>query len=270
MADGVRRPLTVVVCTLNEEEVIGRCLASVAWADERLVVDSGSSDRTCAIATGTGARVEKQPWLGFSMQKNRAASLAQHDWILSLDADEVVTPELAQSIERVLADDGPDPGSGFSVNRRSDFLGALLPNGARRQRREAFVRLYNRRRGAWDEDMAVHEAVRVPGLCLALPGDLLHLSAMTIDDMVLNFNRYASVEARDLLERGRRTRPAEVLVRPVLRFAWQYLVIREFRLGGHGAVHAGLQAAREFLRYAKLWELQGSARWRRGKRGQPW
>jgi (heptosyl)LPS beta-1,4-glucosyltransferase len=251
-----RAPLSVVVCTLDEEATIARCLRSVSWADELVVLDSGSTDRTREIAASCGARVHEQPWLGFSAQKNHAAGLAAHDWILSLDADEVVTDALGASIRAALSDPRLDPRAGFSVNRRSDFLGVLLPNGARRAKRLAFVRLYNRAHGGWDETMVVHEAIVVPGERRMLAGDLLHLNDIDIDAVVAAFNRYATVEAKDLHDRGRRTTALEVVLRPAGRFLWQYLFRGEFRLGAIGAVHAALDTVRELVRYAKLWELQ--------------
>jgi (heptosyl)LPS beta-1,4-glucosyltransferase len=250
--------LSVVVCTKDEERHIGRCLDSVAWAAERLVLDTGSRDATREVAAAHGGVVREHPWLGFSRTKNRAAGLARHDWVLSLDADEVVTPHLATAMQRVLAD-APDPRDGFAVDRRGDFLGRWLPNQARRSKRRGLVRLYHRGHGGWDEALQVHEVVRVPGTTHELPGQLLHWNEFTLDELVTLFNRYATVEARELAAAGRRTTAVEVVLRPLARFAWLYLGRGELRLGGHGAVHAGLKAAAEFMRYAKLWELQRSA-----------
>ena len=249
-----------MVCTLNEAAVIERCLAAVSFADERLVLDSGSTDGTREIAARAGAVVHEQPWAGFSEQKNAAARLAAHDWVLSLDADEIVTEELAASIRATLAG-SPDPADGYAVDRRGDFLGGVLPNQARRSKRRSLVRLYNRTRSAWDEDMAVHEVVRVPGAVHPLDGLLLHWNDLTLDELAALFNRYATLEAEDLHRRGARAGAASLLGRPVLRFLWLYVARGELRLGMRGLVHAGLKAVAEFLRYAKLWELQ-----RRGRR----
>src|ERR1044072_3320646 len=192
-----RTPVSVIVCARDEAGVIERCLASVDWADERGVVDSGSSDGTQRLATALGAKVVEQDWLGFSAQKNYAAAIAAHDWGLSLDADEIVTPELAHAIQAVL--DGPmDPHDGYVVDRRGDFLGAVLPNGARPSKRRRFVRLYTRRHSAWDEAMSVHEVVRCPGRRHRLDGLLLHWNDFTLDELISLFNRYASIEAAEL------------------------------------------------------------------------
>lgn len=248
-----------MICTLDEAAVIERCLASVAWADEVVVLDSGSTDGTRELAAKAGAVVHEQPWAGFSAQKNAAARLARHDWVLSLDADEVVTPQLARSIEALRG--GPmDPADGYAVDRRADFLGAVLPNQARRANRRALVRLYNRTRSAWDETMPVHERVRVPGRLHALDGMLLHWNDLTLDELAALFNRYATLEAEDLQRRGVRARPVAVVGRPLLRFLWLYVARGEARLGARGAIHAGLKATGEFLRYAKLWELEHGER----------
>lgn len=263
-------PLSVVVCTLDEAAVIERCLRSVLWADELLVVDSGSQDDTVAIARRCGARVIEQQWLGFSAQKNRAASLARNDWILSLDADEIVTPRLGAAIREVLAGPRPlDPADGYTMDRRGDFLGVVLPNGTRPGKRRTFVRLYNRTLSQWDETMAVHEVVHSPGAHHPLDGLLLHFNELTLDEFVKLFNRYAEVEAADLAAQGVRTSAIGVLLRPVLRFLWHYLARGEFRLGAAGAVHSGLKAMSDFIRYAKLWELSRAPRAQTGAEPGP-
>lgn len=260
----MRTPLSVVICTLNEEAVIERCLRSVAWADEVVVVDCGSTDATCARAAVMGARVHHQAWLGFSASKNRAAALATHDWVLSLDADEIVTPRLTQAIGEVLA--GPlDPADGYVVDRRHDFLGAMLLNGARPAKRRRFVRLYNRRFSQWDESIRVHEEVRCCGRRHRLAGQLLHVNDFSLDELIALFNRYATVEAAELHAAGRKATAASVVYRPVLRFLWHYLAAGDARLGGRGVVHSALKASSEYMRYAKLWELQHAQR--RGEEG---
>jgi (heptosyl)LPS beta-1,4-glucosyltransferase len=255
----VKTPLSVVICARDEAAVIERCLAGVHWAAERLVVDSGSVDATKERAAATGARVIEHEWLGFSAQKNLAAGIAAHDWVLSLDADEIVTPELGDAIRAVF--EGPmDPRDGYAVDRRGDFLGAVLPNGTRPAKRRRFVRLYNRRHSAWDERMPVHEEVRCPGRHHRLDGLLLHWNDFSLDELIALFNRYATVEARELDAAGRRARATSVVYRPVLRFLWHYVAAGEIRLGARGLLHSGLKAAAEYMRYAKLWELQNAGR----------
>ena len=247
--------LSAVIMTKNEEAKIARCIRSVLWADEVLVIDSGSTDATREIATSLGARIVEQPWLGFSAQRNRGAALAQHDWIFYADADEIVTPELAAAIQGVMAGT-PDPKDAYAVDRRGDFLGVLLPNEARPSKRRNFIRLYNRQQSAYDETMSVHEEVRFPGRALPLSGVLLHWNDLTMDEYFSLFNRYATLEAHALNEQGRHVRTLEILVRPILRFFWSYFVRGGWRLGTRGLIHAQLKASSDFMRYAKLWESQ--------------
>ena len=247
--------LSAVIMTKNEAAKIARCISSVAWADEVLVIDSGSTDATKEIAESLGARVIEQPWLGFSAQRNRGAALARHDWIFYADADEIVTPELAAAIQNVMAGT-PDPKDGYAVDRRGDFLGVLLPNEARPSKRRNFIRLYNRRESAYDETMSVHEEVRFPGKAVPLAGVLLHWNGLSMDEFIPLFNRYATIEARALDDNGVRARGTDVLVRPVLRFFWSYLAKGGWRLGTRGLMHSVLKASSDYMRYAKLWELQ--------------
>lgn len=253
----VTAPMSVVICTLDEEALIERVIASVAFADEVLVCDSGSSDLTRDLARAAGARVIEQPWLGYPRQKNYAASLATHDWILSLDADEVVTPKMANSIVDTI-NANPDPRQGFAVDRRGVFFGVELPNQERRKTRDSCVRLYNRTLGGWDEGMSIHEVVRVPGPIRLLDGHLLHRRMLSMDDFFRVFNGNATTEAQEHVARGVSGTAIDVLIRPVLRFAWCYLIKGEFRLGQRGLVHACVVASSDLMRYAKTWELTRS------------
>lgn len=247
--------LSAVIMTKNEAARIARCIGSVAWADEVLVIDSGSTDATREIAESLGARVAQQPWLGFSAQRNRGAALARHDWIFYLDADEVVTLELAESVQKVMTGT-PDPRDAYAVDRRGDFLGVLLPNEARPSKRNNFIRLYNRQHSGYDEKMSVHEEVRFPGKAVPLSGVLLHWNDLNMDEYVLLFNRYATLEAHSLNTQGVKARPLDLIIRPVLRFLWSYLARGGWRLGTRGLLHALLKASSDFMRYAKLWEAQ--------------
>ncbi len=252
-------PLSVIILTLNEEEFIARCVGSVPWADEVLVLDSGSTDRTREIARGLGATVYEQPWLGWSQQHTQAISLARHDWVLCIDCDEIVTPELAQSIAEAMQRE-MHPEDGYYVDRRGDFLGALLPNEQRPAKRRRAVRLFHRRCSAYDPQMRVHEEVHVSGHRIALTGVLLHWRGYTIDEYIPVFNRYATVEAEILRDAGTRATGALIFWRPLLRFLWCYVYKQEFRLGTRGLIHAGLKAVSEYIRYAKLWEMQNAPR----------
>ena len=249
-------PVSVIILTKNEEDFIAWCAESVAWADEVLVIDSESTDRTREIARSLGAKVVVQPWLGWAQQLTKGIALAKHDWILNLDADEIVTPELAGSIQTAMKD--ADPRDGYAIDRRGDFLGVLLPNESRHSRKLSFVRLFNRRESAYDTDMKVHEEVRFPGEAILLDGILLHWRGSTVDELVGVFNRYATVEAEVLNDQGRRATALDIILWPVLRFFWSYFAKGGFRLGTRGLMHSVLKGVSDYIRYAKLWELQRS------------
>jgi (heptosyl)LPS beta-1,4-glucosyltransferase len=248
-------PLTVTILTKNEEVLIERCINSVQWADEVLVLDSGSSDRTCQIALSLGATVYSQDWLGWSAQHQRALELARHDWILVLDADEIVTPDLARSIEKTLAND-PNPRDGYAVNRRGDFFGILLPNSSSKKNKFDLVRLFNRNYGFFDPSIKVHEKVQVPGKKKLLAGDLLHWRGRNMDEYIASINSYATVEAIVLFESGVKATSMKIFVRPIMRFFWCYFFRGGIKLGARGLIHAFLAATSEYVRYTKLWEMQ--------------
>lgn len=247
-------PLTVILQSKNEEAFIRRCITSVEWADEILLLDSGSEDRTVEIASSLGARVIETDWPGWSRQRKKAEELASNDWVLALDCDEIVSQELGRSIMQTLAGE-MRPEDGYSVNRRGDFLGVLLPNSSNRRNRLEAIRLYNRTRSGFNTEARVHEEVTVPGNKIALSGDLLHWRGYGMHDYFRVFNDYATLEAEVLKENGAKPAAWRVIVMPVLRFLWLYLRKGEWRLGTRGLIHAGLKACSEFMRYSKLWEM---------------
>jgi (heptosyl)LPS beta-1,4-glucosyltransferase len=248
-------PLSVIILTKNEEQFIKRCIQSVLWADEILILDSGSTDQTKEIATSLGAIVYNQEWLGYAAQRNKSLSLATHDWVFFLDADEIVTPELATSIKQAL-NKAMDQRDGYSIDRRGDFLGLLLPNVARPSKRNNFVRLFNKCCSAYDSTMKVHEEVRFPGKAIPLEGILIHWGGNMMDEYIAALNRYSILEAETLNEQGYHVNGFMVFLRPILRFLWIYIARYNFLLGTRGLIHAMLGATREYVRYAKLWEMQ--------------
>lgn len=247
-------PVSAVILTKNEAAFIGRCVRSCHWADEVVVLDSGSTDDTREIARSCGAVVFEREWHGWAKQRNMAISLASNDWVFYLDADEIVTPELGESVRKamheVLHDD-----DGFYFDRRGDFLGILLPNVSRSRNKKGFIRLFNRKCNAFDESMTVHEECHIKGRALPLNGALLHWRGYTMEDYFPLFNRYATLEAAALRQHGIRATPFSLVSRPVLRFLWLYIYKQEFRLGTRGLIHSLLKATSEFMRYAKLWEM---------------
>jgi len=248
--------VSVVILTKNEERLIARAISSVGWADEVVVVDSGSTDRTCELARELGAVVHHQDWLGWRLQHEAAAALASHDWIFSMDADEIVTPELAAAIVAALRSN-PDPRDGFVLERREEFLGTLMPNMRRRSNRRTFVRLYNRTQGHYDPALDIHEQIRCPGRLHSLEGALLHWRSYTIGQQADTLNRNADIEARMLVraDPGRWSR-LWLVGKPVLRFLWLYVACGNWRFGTRGYIWSVLHSGAEFLRQAKAWELQ--------------
>jgi glycosyltransferase involved in cell wall biosynthesis len=247
--------LSVVILTKNEEQFIERCIQSVLWADEIVVLDSGSTDKTREIATALGANVYEQKWLGYSAQRNQAISLAKNDWIFFIDCDEIVTPELAKSIKEVMKNSLNEK-DGCSVNRRGDFYGLLLPNMSRAKNKNSFIRLFNRKYSNYDPTMKVHERVVCSGKIIPLQGILIHWRGYIMDEYIQVFNRYASMEAEVLNDQNFHVNGLTIFIRPILRFVWCYLVRGGCLLGTRGLIHAMLKATSEYIRYVKLWELQ--------------
>lgn len=244
-------PLSVVLITHNAAAQLPDCLASVAFADEVVVVDSDSSDGTAEVAARYGARVLTKEWLGFGRQKQFAVEQAAHDWVLCLDADERVSPELAASMVRALQ--APEA-QAYRMARCNRFLGRWLRHG------EGYpdwsLRLFHRRHARWSDD-DIHEKVLVSsGTALGtLQGDLLHESGEDLGRYLEKQNRYTALAAQDLYRRGRRTGLVEIALSPLLRFVKFYLLRLGFLDGMPGLVHISIGCMNSFMKYAKLIEL---------------
>ena len=253
--------LSVTIIAWNEEERLRACLESVAWADEIIVVDAESTDKTPQLAREFTERVWIRPWPGFGVQKNFALDQATGDWILSLDADERVTPELVQRIKTLLKDDAAAP-DGFLVPRKNLFWGTWVRHGGLYP--DYQLRLFRRGSGRFVED-AVHESVKGVARVQPLAEALLHHSYRDLEDFVRRSNRYSTLAAQDLVRRGRRVGVADLMTKPLARFLSMYVVRRGFLDGWRGLVLAILYAEYVFLRMAKAWEAQRApdpmARW---------
>ena len=249
--------LSVVIITRNEEVNIGRTLESVQWAEERIVVDSGSTDRTQEIARQHGARLFEEEWKGYAAQKNSAIGKASCDWVLSLDADEQVSPELAENIRRISTTAEFSTANGFFVARRNFFLGRWIRHGGFYPDRK--LRLFRRGTGEFIE-RAVHETMRVNGRTATLNGDLIHHAYPTLTGYIETMNRYSTLAA-DVLIRERRVRRSlawffvNVRLRPVLNFIWNYFFRGGFLDGREGFLLHRYHNVYVSWKYAKAWEI---------------
>ena len=256
-----RQPLSVAIITLNAASQLEACLQSARFADEIVVVDSGSTDGTQALAEHHGARVIQQDWLGFGPQKQFAVEAARHDWVLSLDADERVTPALQMAIESAL-EIGQNSAStaaaphAYRFPRCNRFLGRYLKHG------EGYpdwsLRLFNRRHARWSDD-AVHEKVVSDGTIGTLAGDLLHDSAESLSSYLTKQNRYTSLAADMALAAGKRSSVGRVALSPLVRFIKFYFVRQGFRDGLPGFVHIAIGCFNSMIKYAKMLERQNAA-----------
>lgn len=243
-------PLALVVVTKNEENHIERCLRSVPFASDVVVLDSGSDDRTLVLARECGARVFVEEWRGFGPQKKRGAELAEQDWILSLDADEALSPELAEEISRVF--ETLDPHAGYLLPRRSFHLGRWIDHGGWRPDRQ--LRLFNRRHSQWNE-ARVHEKVVVEKTG-RLNEPILHWVFDDLSDQVITNDKYSSLQARALFDRGVRFSLLKLIFKPWGKFVETYFFKRGFMDGLPGFIISVGAAYSLFLRFAKLWELE--------------
>jgi glycosyltransferase involved in cell wall biosynthesis len=255
---GGRPTLSVIIIAFNESRHIGACLDSVAFADEIIVVDSGSTDGTGDIARARGATVRVTPdWPGFGPQKNRALDLATCDWVLSIDADERAPAELADEIRSTLA---APAHQAYRVARLSEFEGRGMRHSGWWP--DHVLRLW-RRGTARFSDAAVHEKVIPQGSVGTLNHHLLHYPYENIEALLAKVNRYSTDAARMMFERGKRATPLSALGHGLWTFIRIYFLRRGFLDGWPGLVAASGGAAGSFFRYAKLVSLQ-----RRAKRGE--
>ncbi|MDY0330241.1 MAG: glycosyltransferase family 2 protein [Thiomonas sp.] len=244
--------VSAILITRNEIHNLADCLAGLSWCNEVIVMDSGSTDGSAELARQLGARVQCQTdWPGFGPQKNRALDLAQGEWVLSIDADERVTPALAEEIQAAIGRaDAPDA---FSLPRLSSYCGQFMRHGGWYPDR--VVRLFRRGKARFSDDI-VHESVQVQGPVGQLRHDLLHISYRSLDDVLEKMNRYSSAGAEKLASRGRRASLATALGKSLWAFIRTYLLRRGFLDGRLGFVLACSVAQETWYRYLKLWLAQ--------------
>ena len=245
-----REPLSVVVITLNNADTLDACLRQVDWADEIVVLDSGSTDDTVAIAQRHGARVAVHPFDEFGPQKQRAIALARHDWILNLDADEVLSPASRAVIEAALV---APRHAGFRLPRRERMFWTVQHP---LSWRNAHLRLYDRRRGRMN-DVEIHSAMELDGPVKTLwRADFINDSDPDIADRVSRINRYSSALVAHKLRRRQRFAGLRMVVYPPFFFLRQYLAKRYFLNGSAGFIASVVGAFYVFLKYAKLHEAK--------------
>jgi glycosyltransferase involved in cell wall biosynthesis len=247
--------LSVTIITFNEIDRLEDAIKSVAWADEILVVDSGSTDGTVDLARRLATRVEVTDWPGYAVQKNRAAALARHDWILSIDADERVSPELAAALEIWKRTESPSA-AGYRIARVSNYLGRWIrttdwyPDWQ--------LRLYDRRRARWTQ-RRVHESVHADGPVDRLAGELEHLPYRDVSDHLQRIDRYTTLAAADMQARGTRASYAALALQPAAAFLRNFLLRRGILDGRVGLAVSLLNSYYVLLKYVKLLQLEAGA-----------
>ena len=246
--------LSVTIITLNEEQNIRDALESVKWADEIVVVDSGSADRTVEICKEYTDRVFYNQWPGHIAQKNLAIDKAAHQWILSIDADERVTPELAAEIKEVLK--GPKADA-YSVPRHVFYLGRWINHSGWYPDRK--IRLFRSDKGRWG-GIDPHDTVIVNGEVNCLKGDLIHYSFRDIAHHINTMNSFTTIASKEYVKLGKRFRFRDILFRPFFMFLKSYVLKQGFRDGLPGIIIAVTAGYHVFMKYAKRWELSRTQR----------
>ena len=243
--------LSVVIITKDEANNIAGALESVSWASDVVVVDSGSTDDTVAIARQYTDRVSTHEWKGYGAQKNHATGLAAHDWVLSLDADERVSPELTAEIEDVMR--LASTMKGYRMPRTTRYLGRWIRSTDWYPDHQ--LRLYDRRVARWNSRY-VHESVTVEGPVGTLQSEIRHYSFDSLANHLSTINHYTTLAAKQMLAEQRRAGWPDLVAHPPLVFLRNYVLRRGFRNGVPGLIVSLMNSYYVFLKFAKLWEQQ--------------
>ncbi|MEO8330924.1 MAG: glycosyltransferase family 2 protein [Gallionella sp.] len=241
--------ISIIIITKNEAANIRACLESVKWADEIIVVDSGSSDATVEICKEFGAQVHVTDWPGFGAQKNRALSYATNDWVFSIDADERMTAELRTEIERSIREGNAQ---GYFCPRLSQFCGKFIHHSGWYP--DYVLRLFKRDSGRFSDHL-VHESVLVNGATVKLKNPLLHYSYLTEADVQRKIEQYSMAAAKQMYQSGKRATPFDAPLRSAWAFIRTYLLRQGFMDGVAGWRIARMNAATTFLKYQRLRQL---------------
>jgi len=249
------QPVSATIITLDEEHNIAGALESVSWADEVIVVDSGSKDRTLEICRRFTDRIFHRDWSGFVDQKNHAVDKASHDWILSLDADERISSELRKEIREEMRTGFRK--DGYYIPRRARFMGRWILHGDWYP--DYQMRLFDRRKGEW-RGGRVHESVAVEGSTGRMRAEIHHYTYRDFSEYLRKLETYSSLAALDYFDRGRKAAPWMLLAKPLGVFLKAYLVKGGFRDGSAGFAVAVMGAVSVFFKYAKLYEIGKGSR----------
>ncbi|MCI0749103.1 MAG: glycosyltransferase family 2 protein [Nevskiales bacterium] len=255
-AAGAPRPtVSAVLITRNAAAHLRECLSSVSWMDEIVVLDGGSTDETAVLCREFGARFEQaRDWQGFGIQKNRALERARSEWIFSIDADEVCTPELRRALEHALRTAGT--AAAYEMPRCSSFCGRVVRHGGWWP--DYVTRLFRRGQARFS-DSRVHERLQVDGPVARLNVPLRHYSYDTLEQALEKMDRYSTLGARQAFEAGRRSTPLAAVLHGFWAFVRTYLVRLGFLDGWTGLVLARYNAHTTYYRYLKLWYLGRNA-----------
>ncbi|MFQ5417566.1 MAG: glycosyltransferase family 2 protein [Myxococcota bacterium] len=249
----MNRALSACVIARDDEHHIRRCLASLAWADECVVVvDDRSRDSTEAVARELGAQVVRHRYEGNVEQKNAALGLVKGDWVVSLDADEALSEALAAHVRQAIDAAGPDV-AGFELCRVTFHLGRWIRHGDFHP--DWQLRVFRRAAGCW-AGTNPHGRVRVRGRVRRISGDLVHDSYRDLSDQLERIRDFSGVEAAEMHRAGRRARRRDLVLRPIARWLRAVVLKRGYRDGVPGLILAGMTACHVFFKYARLWELE--------------
>jgi glycosyltransferase involved in cell wall biosynthesis len=245
--------VSIAIITKNEESNIRECLESVRWADEIIVVDSGSTDATAAICREFQAQFFLEEWKGFPRQKNSAIAKTRNEWVVSLDADERITPELRQEIEKTL--DQYPKYDGYLIARKNFFLGHWIKHCGWYP--DYNLRLFRKSKGHFKE-RAVHEKVEIQGTMGYLKNPLEHNTYRTLSDFFIRMEPYSSLAAQEMNQEGKKYRFRDLVFRPPFTFFQMFFLRLGFLEGYRGFLLSRLYSYYTFAKYCKLRELQES------------
>lgn len=241
--------LSVIIITKNEAGHIGRCLESVSWADEIIVLDSGSTDETVAICESYGAQVYVTDWPGFGPQKQRALDKATHEWVLSLDADEYIDANLTTALKTAIRDNTAD---GFEIPRLSSYCGRDIHHAGWWP--DYVLRLFKRHKGRFTDDV-VHETIQVSGTILKLSTPIRHEAFVDPSEVLSKINHYSSLGAEKLYAHGKTSHLGKALYKGFWTFFRCYFLQAAFLDGPEGLMLAISNAEGTYYKYLKLRQL---------------